>query len=240
MTTQIPARTPGRTPDRTVVHNRSTLALHRLRAAAADPDVPGLLLLHALGLSTPAEAPDWASGWPGPVWGLDFTGHGSSTVPVGGGYSCEALMGDLDAALSVLGPCAVVGQGLSAYVALLIAGARPTLVRGVLLADGAGLAGEAEGPGVPMPNVAPAGAVRGSAPTAPDPWALLELSRDLRPPDYAASFARLAVHRSGLDEPILVACRFRPRWLQAVVEEYGVTEVESLAAGVERLRPTAP
>jgi pimeloyl-ACP methyl ester carboxylesterase len=226
-----------RTPTRTVVHNRSTLALHRLRAGEL---APGLLLLHALGLGTPDDVPAWAARWPGDVWGLDFTGHGSSTVPLGGGYSCEALMGDVDAALSVLGPCAVVGQGLGAYVALLIAGARPTLVRGVLLADGAGLAGEAEGPGVPMPNVAPSGAVPGSTPTAPDPWALLELSRDLRPPDYAASFARLAVHRSGLDEPILVACRFRPRWLQAVVEEYGVTEVESLAAGVERLRPSAP
>jgi pimeloyl-ACP methyl ester carboxylesterase len=220
-------------PTRTVRHNRSELALHRLR----DEPGPTLLLLHALGLATPATAPAWTSSWPGAVWGLDFTGHGASTVPVGGGYSCEALMGDVDAALSVLGPCAIVGQGLGAYVGLLIAGARPTLVRGVALADGPGLAGEPDGPGVPMPNAAPAGLAPGVAPAAPDPWALLELSRDLRPADYAASFARLAVHRSGLDEPVLVACRFRPRWLQAVVEEYGVTEVESLGEAVEHLRP---
>jgi pimeloyl-ACP methyl ester carboxylesterase len=209
------------------------LALHCLRDASG----PTLLLLHPLGLSTPAVAPAWTAPWTGSIWGLDFTGHGASTVPVGGGYSCEALMGDADAALSALGPCAVVGQGLGAYVGLLIAGARPTQVRGVLLADGAGLAGEAEGPGVPMPNVVPDGLEPDGSAVAPDPWALLELSRDLRPADYAASFARLAVHRSGLDEPILVACRFKPPWLQAVLAEYGVTEVDSLARGVERLGP---
>ena len=37
-------------------------------------------------------------GWPGPVYGLDFTGHGASTVPVGGGYSAEMLLADADTA----------------------------------------------------------------------------------------------------------------------------------------------
>ncbi len=58
--------------------------------------------------------------------------------------------------------------------------------------------------------------------TAPDPWALSELSRDLRPADYATSFVRLAVQFSGLDTPITVSARFRPPWLAAVAAEPGV------------------
>ena len=58
--------------------------------------------------------------------------------------------------------------------------------------------------------------------TSPDPYALLELSRDLRPRDYAALFARLALEHSGLDEPITVAAVVRPPWLEAVIAEMGV------------------
>ena len=50
-------------------------------------------------------------------------------------------MGDVDAALAHLGPSTVLGRGLGAYIALLIAGARPDLVRGAVLADGPGLVG---------------------------------------------------------------------------------------------------
>ena len=50
-------------------------------------------------------------------------------------------MADADAALAHLGPATVYGRGLGAYVALLIAGARPDLVRGAVLDDGPGLVG---------------------------------------------------------------------------------------------------
>jgi hypothetical protein len=57
----------------------------------------------------------------------------------------------------------------------------------------------------------------------PDPYALFELSRDLRPPDYATLFVRLALEASPLDEPIAVAAIVRPPWLAAIVEEVGVS-----------------
>ena len=68
----------------------------------------------------------------------------------------------------------------------------------------------------------------GSLPTsgaAPDPYALFELSHDLRPPDYATSFVRLAIAGSPLDEPIAVTSVFRPEWLAAISREHGVMDV---------------
>ena len=193
-------------------HNKVDLALHRL----ADGDGTPLLLLHGLGESSPAHVPDWAALWPGPVAGLDFTGHGASTIPPGGGYSAEILLADADVALAELGTATLVGRGLGAYVALMLAGARPQQVRGAVLGDGPGLAGGAIGPtSQSFVTLAPS-----SHP--PDPYALFELSRDLRPPDYATLFVRMAVESSGLEEPIAVAAVVRPPWLAAVVEELGV------------------
>ncbi|MGZ4770642.1 MAG: hypothetical protein ACXVLX_18420 [Ilumatobacteraceae bacterium] len=68
-------------------HNKIDLALHRL----SEGDGTALLLLHGLGESSPASVPDWAVRWPGPVAALDFTGHGRSTVPPGGGYTAEIV-----------------------------------------------------------------------------------------------------------------------------------------------------
>ena len=201
---------------RHLVHNRVRLALHELRGPLpGGASVRPLLLLHGLGEQSPAEVPFWAAAWPGPVVALDFTGHGASTIPAGGGYSAETLMADADLVLEALGPCTVVGRGLGAYIALLLAGARPQLVRGTVLCDGPGLAGGAIGPTslsiITLPTRA----------QPPDPYALLEMSRDLRPPDYASLFARLALE-GGLLEPISVAGIIRPPWLAAVVEEAGV------------------
>ena len=107
----------------------------------------------------------------------------------GGGYSAEILLADADAALGRArrGEAAVtvVGRGLGAYIALLLAGARAAQVRGAVLCDGPGLAGG------PRADVAELRLPRRRAAT-PDPYALLELSRDLRPPDYATLFVRLA------------------------------------------------
>src|ERR671919_2352547 len=134
----------------TVRHNRIELALHRLRDGADhDGGARPLLHLHGLGERSPAAMPDELTGWPGPVWGLDFTGHGASTVPVGGGYFCELLMADVDAALAHLGEATLYGRGLGAYVALLTAGARPELVRGAILDDGPGLTGGGGEPTTP-------------------------------------------------------------------------------------------
>ena len=196
-----------------LAHGHVELALHELRSGEG----PQLLLLHPLADRTPAEVPDDAAAWPGPVFGLDFTGHGESTVPEGGGYTSELLMADADIALAHLGPCTVLGRGMGAYTALTIAGARPDLVRGVVLDDGAGIAGGGEQPS--SVYVRPAPATTGEA---PDPWALADLSQDLRPADYATSFVRLAVQHSGIDEPITVSARFKPPWLEAVSKEPGV------------------
>jgi pimeloyl-ACP methyl ester carboxylesterase len=201
---------------RTLTHNKVQLALHELRGATVDGQRP-LLHLHGLGESSLTALPAWASTWTGAVHALDFTGHGSSTIPRGGGYSAELLLADADVALAALGEATIVGRGVGAYIALMLAGARAKQVRGAVLCDGPGLAGGAIGPTSQSFVTLPASA------RPPDPYALFELSRDLRPPDYASLFARLAVEHSGLEEPIAVAAVVRPPWLAAVVDEIGVT-----------------
>jgi pimeloyl-ACP methyl ester carboxylesterase len=221
----------------TVVHGRSRLALHELRAAATPGGRP-LLLLHGLGESSPRSLPAHLASWPGPVLALDFTGHGHSTRPLGGGYTAEILMGDVDAALARTGPVTVLGRGLGAYIALLVAAARPDLVRGAVLTDGPGLVGGGVRPASPFvltlpieladgPTVvhAPPGPDGGSVhpgephPSGePDPLALFELANDVRPPDYAVEFMRILAAGSDLDQPLVVCTIVRPGWLAAVIE----------------------
>jgi pimeloyl-ACP methyl ester carboxylesterase len=198
-------------------HNKVDLALHELRGGEG----PMLLHVHGLGERSPSSVPEHLAGWPGPLAALDLTGHGDSSSARGGGYTAEVLMADVDHALAHLGSATVVGRGLGAYVALLIAGARPQLVRGAILLDGPGLAGGGPSPSAPfivtaVPDVPPGG--------TPDPFALAELTRDLRPPDYAATFARAAATMSGLDTAIAACGVNRPAWLAAVVAEPGVAE----------------
>jgi pimeloyl-ACP methyl ester carboxylesterase len=212
-----------------LTHAGARLALHRLR----DGDGQPLLLVHGLGERTPSALPDHAAAWPGPVHGLDLTGHGASTVPVGGGYSAELLMADVDTALRHLGPSTVVGRGLGAYVSLLAAGARPDLVRGVVLLDGPGMISASTGPGAPMPALADV-----SATAPPDPFALAELARDIRAPDYASVFVRMALLGSELEHPVTVAAVNRPPWLQAVVDEPGVLATTA-AEAIARYAPRA-
>lgn len=205
-----------------LTHNRVELALHTLRSGRGRP----LLLLHGLGERSPAAVAPAVEAWPGPVTALDFTGHGASSTPVGGGYTAEILMADADAAIEHLGDVTIVGRGLGAYVGLLIAGARAARVRGVVLADGPGVSG---GPSVPTSQ--PVFSLE-RVDSTPDPYALAELGRDLRPPDYATAFSRLALQGSDLDRPITVVARFRPAWLRAVAEEPGVAEADSIAAAL--------
>lgn len=201
-----------------LTHGRITLALHTLKEGPG----PQLLALHGLAESAAAIDQAVIDGWPGAVFALDFTGHGHSDVPVGGGYTCEVVMGDADAALAEIGAATVYGQGLGAYIGLLIAGARPQLVRGLIMADGPGLAGGGIRPGsthIVSPTI-DATAPQGS----PDPFALLDLSTDVRPPDYGRTFAQVYVQQSGLDPAVIVTNRVRPPWLRSVLEEFGVEE----------------
>jgi pimeloyl-ACP methyl ester carboxylesterase len=163
------------------------------------------------------------------VWGLDLSGHGDSGVAIGAGYFCEALMGDVDIAIAELGPVTIYGRGLGAYVGLLAAGGRAEDVRGAILADGPGLAG-----GGPSPSSPAVPSAVGPPPPGgtPDPWALYELTRDVRPPDYAATFARQASTRSGLETAIAVVGVNRPPWLEGVIAEPGVIEC-TLAEALE-------
>ncbi len=200
-------------------HSKVEVALHTLREGSGRP----LLQLHGLGEASPHVVPDLLAGWPGPVHALDFTGHGDSDAPAGGGYTCEVLMGDADTALQSLGRATLVGRGLGAYVAVLLAGARPEAVRGAILLDGLGLAGGGSEPGTPQILFPDPGATG-----PPDPFALTELARDVRPPDYATSYVRTANELSGLERPITVCCIERPAWLEAVAREPGVA-VSTLA-----------
>jgi pimeloyl-ACP methyl ester carboxylesterase len=200
-----------------LLHNRIWLALHRLKDASGRP----LLLLHGLGERSPNELPPEYADWPGPVHALDFTGHGMSTVPQGGGYTCELLLADADAALAALGEATIVGRGLGAYIALLLAGARAALVRGAILRDGPGLAGggtSARSPYIPIVDT------QQLAP--PDPFAIADLATDLRPPSYATSYALLAEQESGLVRPVMVCARENPDWLSAVVNALGIETVK--------------
>ncbi|MBW2279294.1 MAG: alpha/beta fold hydrolase [Deltaproteobacteria bacterium] len=198
-------------------HGKVELALHTLRPGEERP----LLLLHGLGERSPAAVPDELSAWTGPVYALDFTGHGASTIPKGGGYHPEMLLADADAALAELGPVTLAGRGLGGYVAILLAGARPDRVRGVLVLDGPGLSG-----GGARPVSTHIGTPDRDASAPPDPFALLELSTDVRPPDYATLFARRARDLSGIDRPIAVCAAERPVWLEAVLGDSGVEASE--------------
>ena len=201
---------------RWLTHNKVELALHELGAGEGR----ALLLLHGLAERSPLVLPAELESWPGPVHALDFTGHGDSSVPAGGGYSAELLMADADTALRALGSATLLGRGLGAYVALLVAGARAETVRGAILCDGTGLAGGGEEPSSTR-IIAPPRGGKG----APDPFALAELAADVRPADYAISYVHQANELSGLASPLSVCARQRPPWLRAVAAEPGVADI---------------
>ena len=209
---------------RFLTHGRVRLALQTLREGAG----PKLLLLHELGGRSPDALPDELAAWPGSVHALDFTGHGRSTLPKGGGYYAELLLADADTALAELHAASVLGYGLGAYVALLLAGARPGQVRGAILCDGEGLAGGGPEPGPSRVDLPEASAVG-----PPDPFALLEFSSDMRPCDYALDFAEHAAARSPLESPLWVSAEQRPPWLETILLE-GRAVTGALEEGLAR------
>ena len=185
---------------------------------AATANGPALLLLHGLGERSPARAAREPRA-PGPV------PSARSTSPATARRRCRAaaatprsvLMGDADAALAR----ARRGDAASA------AGSAPTWrccsparARGRCAARSS-----ATDPASPaaVPARQPRDPLRRSAAQAPpDPFALVELARDVRPPDYATTFVRLATELSGLARPVSVCAVERPEWLRAVLEEPGV------------------
>jgi pimeloyl-ACP methyl ester carboxylesterase len=165
-------------------HGRISLELRELRTG------PGasLLLLHELD----GSGSDWtavADTWPGSACALDFCGHGRSDWVKGGAYSPELLVADADAVLASAGCSAVAGAGLGAYVAFLLASARPELVVAALLCPGKGLDGAAtkrtDGPAVPPFRELADGARTVGGNDA----RICSLDVDVRPAEYAAALA---------------------------------------------------
>jgi pimeloyl-ACP methyl ester carboxylesterase len=208
-------------------HGRVSIALHALREAPG----PRLLCLHALG-GKAGDFREAARLWPGAVYALDFAGHGASERLRGGSYYPEVLAGDADAALAHLGPCLLVGAGVGAYVALLLAGGRPDAVPAALLLPGAGLAG---GSAAPDPEADTAARWLDLGPELPgcDP-AVRRLERDVRPPDYAAAFAA-AARRLLLAQGVPA-----PAWWQAVRSAPAAApDPDDLAGGLALLSESA-
>jgi hypothetical protein len=91
-----------------------------------------------------------------------------------------------------------------------------------------------DGPGINGGGSGPTGAALARPATdqagAPDPFALLELARDVRPPDYAMTFVHLALAGSPAADPITVAAMARPDWLVAVRAAPGVVEADAAPA----------
>lgn len=231
-------------PARRLTHGELSLALHELcaptgRAVSAGDGDAGirLLLVHELAGSTrgwgtlPAAT---TARFPGGVYGLDLAGHGESEWRRGGAYTPELFAADVAIALDELGPSLVAGAGLGAYVALLIAGARPDLISAALLLPGRGLAGGgampdfARGPAssedvARLSREAGAAAESGSGaqPPAFDPLVASCLG-DIRPLDYACSLATTA-NALLLLEP--VGCEDLPAWWVAISGESKVAGI---------------
>jgi pimeloyl-ACP methyl ester carboxylesterase len=225
-------------------HGRVGIELHERRSGSGVP----LLLLHPLGESAatwPAEPVDWGAG---PVFALDFAGHGASEPLQGGAYHPEHFLADADVALERLAPpCVVVGAGIGAYVALLLAGARPDAVRATCLLGGAGLAGGGSSPPHERATATTADGLErferlvATASRAydagTDPMVAL-CEEDCRPLDYVESFARAA-------GPLLFDARVEragdaPDWWRAAFAANAEARtVDDLASALRRLASVA-
>lgn len=163
-----------------IKHLSRSLALHTL----ADGDGTPLLLLHAAA----GSSRDWPIDemvWPGPIYALDFSGHGDSDRLVGGGYLPELYAADADHALAQFDEVALAGAGLGAFVALLLAGARPDQVRAVLLLPGEGLMG---GGASPEANIDFAPVDDQLSPLRDEDPLSRMVEKLVRPPEYSAAF----------------------------------------------------
>jgi len=194
-------------------HARMSVQLYELSANTpsqgstdSNPSKIPLLLLHALGSSASEWSDEWRS-WNGPVYALDFAGHGESDRLVGGGYYAEYFLADADLALAAIGDRAyLAGAGMGAYVALLLAGSRPDRVPAALLLPGRGLAcGGSEPDFDRRPDSVDTSREKLSAASreysdTTDPW-VARCGPDFRPIDYVSQFAS-AAHRLLFSEAV--------------------------------------
>ena len=219
----MPSRLPTRLPTEAtrIRHGRIELALYSRPAAAGPP----LLLLHALHDSS-AETVD-AVVWPGPVHALDFAGHGASDSLPGGGYTPALFAADADMALAHLGEAAtgvcLAGAGVGAYAALLLAGARPDVIVGALLAPGEGLGSGTGEPDFDRRPVrwTPLGDTRDDAGSDP---ALARLNDEFKPGEYVQAFAERA-QQLFLLEPADAVARALPGWWNVAASQPGTVIV---------------
>lgn len=217
-----------------LAHGRVSIELHPLRQGGGDV----LLLLHELGGSAGGWGEGWQS-WPGAVYALDFAGHGASGRVRGGGYYPEYFVADADLALEALDDRAlVVGAGVGAYVAMLLAGARPDRIPCAALLPGRGLEGGGDRPDFEQPvrmsgrawEARLAERANVYAPGTDPMVAMCE--QDLRPTDYAADFAEAASALLFSD----LAAPGPPWWRAARERSGGETAGDGLEAVVSRLR----
>jgi pimeloyl-ACP methyl ester carboxylesterase len=158
------------------------------------------------------------------------------------------MAADADVALAQLGAGAwVCGAGLGAYVALLLAGARPDAVAGAILWPGAGLEGGGSEPDFGAPerpregrHPAPRGDADPEVQATPstDPRVMHGLAADIRPLDYVESFALDARRLVLVEGPGRV-----PPWWERVRTVAGVTLVagdQATPAAVLALAAGAP
>ncbi len=199
-----------------LIHGRSEIELHELRVGEGLP----LLLLHELGGSASQWQPGVFEAWPGPVYALDFAGHGTSDPLKGGGYFPEYFLADADHSLSAIctvGECAVAGAGIGGYVAMLLSGARRERIPAALLLPGRGLAGGGLVPdwenqrytSLEEWDAYTAGCAVHYLP-ATDPL-VASCERDIRPEPYVADFAA-AGRRLILSEAIARGDDVPPWW----------------------------
>ena len=181
-------------------HARHHIELHQLSDAAG----PALLFLHAL-FGRAADAEPLAALWSGPVYALDFPGHGQSDWLPGGAYYPEYFAASADIALEHIGGAALIGAGLGAYVALLLAGTCPDRIPSTLLLPGEGLAGAG---GDPDPRRSPPcldELLRAAKPSKGTYPFVATIDLAVRPPEYAQTFAagarRLLLAEDGSARP---------------------------------------
>ena len=197
---------------------------HHARAARAARERrrgPALLHLHGSACVRRTTCRSTSSRGPVAIYALDFTGHGDSTSPKGGGYTPELLMGDVDAAINHIGDVRRSSDAASARTSRCSRRPRAT----TRCAARSCATGPACRVGARPPGRRPSSRVDPSAPVPPDPFALAELSKDVRPPDYAVDFVRLVLAHTQTPNPIAVCAKARPEWLTAVLDELGAAPV---------------
>jgi pimeloyl-ACP methyl ester carboxylesterase len=221
-------------------HGRVSIELHTLKGGQGRP----LLLLHALGASAetwPTAALSWSHG---PIYALDFAGHGSSGHVRGGAYYPEYFLADADLALAQIDEaCVLVGAGIGAYVAMMLAGSRAERVSVALLLEGAGLEGGGSSPDLEREGEDIEGfecfleIASTNYEASTDPLVAL-CDRDLRPLDYVTSFAASA--KPMLFSPHVGGEISSPDWWQtAFVANRGITGSEDLVESLDELESMA-